>query len=372
MIKENKVLVSINLRNLAYYKNEGYQIDLLEKSLEVSIDHLHSGSGVRITAICEICGSENQIQYKKYLVNKNRNDKGFYSCFKCKNIEKEKTCIKKFGVKSYSQTDEFRKTESKKWKGKRKGGQKYIDTMIRKYGVDCYFKTKESKESNRVWMSSEEFRMRAKDTILKKWGVDHFSKTDDFKNKIIEKKELILEKIKKTFQERWGEDWISKTEHFKYKMKEKKEETVRKIKATCLEKYGVDNVSKVKEVAIESRKTKEELGLIIPDELLSEWFLYKRDVRRLTNRSKKKLYELWDGYDKYDGEFIKGYLAYSHTHRFYPTVDHKISVYFGFMNALSAEEVSSIENLCITKRFINSKKKVMTDSEFTSFLPSSS
>ena len=45
-----KVLVPINLRNLTYYKNHGYQVDLLSKNLEVSIEHLNLGSVVRITA----------------------------------------------------------------------------------------------------------------------------------------------------------------------------------------------------------------------------------------------------------------------------------------------------------------------------------
>ncbi len=63
-------------------------------------------------------------------MNKNRNDKGFYSCFKCKNIEKEKTCIKKYGVKSYSMTDEFRTTESEKWKGIQKGSEKSEPFLI--------------------------------------------------------------------------------------------------------------------------------------------------------------------------------------------------------------------------------------------------
>ena len=67
--------------------------------------------------------------YSKYILNKKRNNKNYYSCFKCKNIEKEKTCLSKYGVVSYSMTDEFKKSESEKWKGKIKGVE-HANTFI--------------------------------------------------------------------------------------------------------------------------------------------------------------------------------------------------------------------------------------------------
>ena len=62
--------------------------------------------------------------------------------------------------------------------------------------------------------------------------------------------------------------------------------------------------------------------------------------------------------------YIKGYLSYSHTHRFYPTMDHKISVFYGFINSIDPNFIGSIDNLCITKRSINSKKREMIEEEF--------
>ena len=88
---------------------------------------------------------------------------------------------------------------------------------------------------------------------------------------------------------------------------------------------------------------------------------YKNECRRLTKRNSKILYENWDGIDFYDGELIKPYLLYSHRSRLYPTIDHKISLHWGFMNGISPEDISDISNLCITKRYINSKKR---DTEF--------
>jgi hypothetical protein len=364
MIKEEKVLVNINIRNITSFKNKGYNVSLSDKSYYISVNDLNEGSTIKITAICDICSSENVITYNKYLVNINRNNKGYYSCFKCKNIEREKTCMSKYGVSSYSKTDEFRKSESEKWKGIQKGGDKYKKTMIDKYGVDCYFKLDVIKNYNKKWMSSSEFVEKSKVSMLKKYGVDHYSKTKEFKKRIIDNKYIILEKMKKTFYDKYGVDFYSKTDEFKSILKSKKEEIIKSIKETCLKRYGVDNVSKVVSVKNTSRITKLERGLIIPDELLNEWILYKKDVKNITRSFKKELFEKWNGCDYYDNEFIMGNFSYSHTHRFYPTIDHKISVYYGFVNNIPPEEISDISNLCITKRFINSKKRDLIESEF--------
>jgi hypothetical protein len=327
MIKEDKVLVKINLRNSTHYKKYGY--DISQKELLVNIDELTKSSKSRVTAICEICSSENSVTYGKYNVNKNRNNKGYYSCFKCKNLEKEKTCLDKYGVKSYSMTSEFKELDRTDWNIK-EGYIKGREKIIEKYGVDSYFKTKESKEYNKKWMSSDEFKEKSKIKLIEVYGVDSYSKTDKFKFDIESKKDLILDKIRETFIRKYNIDWASKLNIVKDKV----------------------------------RKTKEDNGSVIPDELLCDWNIYKRKVRNITNSNKKYLYENWDGNDYYDNELIKGYLSHTHTHRFYPTIDHKISVYFGFMNNISPEEIGSLENLCITKRFINSMKGKLIENSF--------
>ena len=368
MIKEKEVLIRINIRNRSYFENLGYLID--KEEIFVSVIDLLPGSKFKVTAVCEICGSEKVLQYNKYLTNRNRNNKNYYSCFKCKTHVKEKTCIEKYGVKSYSMTDEFRESESIKWKGVKKGGDKGEKTMLDRYGVTSYFKTDESREYNRKWMSSDEFRSKSRNTMLDRYGVDHYSKTNIFKYDISSKKELIVEKIKNTFLERYGVDSLSKMDEFKLKMKANKKNIDELKKETCIERYGVDNVSKVDEIKNKIINTKVERNLIIPNYLLNDWCLYKKEVRNITKRNKRKLYEDWNGYDYYDGEFIKGYLSNSHIHRFYPTIDHKISVYYGFINSIDPNEIGSIENLCITKRFINSSKSKMIEEDFLKLLKS--
>jgi hypothetical protein len=83
----------------------------------------------------------------------------------------------------------------------------------------------------------------------------------------------------------------------------------------------------------------------------------------LTNKNRNKIFEQWNGLDYYDGEHIdkKDLNKYDNT---YPTIDHKISVFFGFKNGITAEEIAKIENLCITKRIINITKNIKNEDDY--------
>jgi hypothetical protein len=84
MIKEDKVLMKINSRNITSFISKGYNLTSNDKECFIYIKDLNSGSKVKVTAICDICMSENIISYSKYLLNKGRNNKNYYSCFGCK------------------------------------------------------------------------------------------------------------------------------------------------------------------------------------------------------------------------------------------------------------------------------------------------
>lgn len=100
----------------------------------------------------------------------------------------------------------------------------------------------------------------------------------------------------------------------------------------------------------------------------TEFELYRIEVNNKTRKYKKELFNNWDGHDYYDGEYIKDNLnQFASSHKFYPTIDHKISVYFGYLNNLSTDEISNIENLCITKRSINSKKRILNEESFLQY-----
>jgi hypothetical protein len=84
----------------------------------------------------------------------------------------------------------------------------------------------------------------------------------------------------------------------------------------------------------------------------------------LTHKNKKIIYANWNGFDYYDGEYIKNNFKYDSRSSNYPTVDHKISIRYGYDNNISAEEISDLDNLCITKKKINTSKYIKTEYEF--------
>ena len=140
------------------------------------------------------------------------------------------------------------------------------------------------------------------------------------------------------------------------------------IKTILLEKYGVDNIFKneeiIKIIKIKSEKTRIEKGLQTSTNDKTKYQKYRNKISNLTNKNKIKLFEKWDGLDFYDKSYIKENLHLHYNDDKYPTIDHKISVLYGFLNKISAKKISALENLCITKRSINSKKGAKCHQEF--------
>lgn len=88
----------------------------------------------------------------------------------------------------------------------------------------------------------------------------------------------------------------------------------------------------------------------------TEYIKYRKEVIKLTNKVKKYLFEKWNGKDYIDGKNIKNNLKLESKDKYYPTIDHKVSVKYCYDNNISAEECASIDNLCITTRSNNSIK----------------
>jgi len=210
------------------------------------------------------------------------------------------------------------------------------NSNLEKYGVENVMQLDETKEkmykTNKeryghiCSAQSDEIKEKSKKTCLEKYGVDNFLKTKEMRDK-----------VKKTNLERYGVENVMQVK----KIYEKQEHTM-------LKKYGVKNIS-------ELYKIKEETNFMI----------YKRNANRLTKRKLKQLYNLWDGFDYYDGEYIAENLLLESNSNIFPTVDHKISIYYGFKNNIPENEISYVNNLCITKRKINSSKNKKTLEEFS-------
>ncbi len=200
-------------------------------------------------------------------------------------------------------------------------------------------------------------RQKAALTSIEKWGVDNYSKTIEYKKR-----------VEKTNLERYG-----------YKTNLISPDYKDKIKNILKEKYGTDkfyNINRNKKIKKFKFKLIDNIDSLSNDFERSESFyknidksdgylLYRNEVRRITKYNIKLFLENWDGCDYYNNEYIMDNYTLDKNDLNYPTIDHKISVYYGFINNISPEEISSIDNLCITKRFINSKKRDLIESEFS-------
>lgn len=102
----------------------------------------------------------------------------------------------------------------------------------------------------------------------------------------------------------------------------------------------------------------------VNSEELSEYKIYRKAVDNLTKRNKKQLFDNWLGYDYYDGEFILNNIDLNYNDENYPTIDHKISILEGFKLKYLPEFISNINNLCITKRYLNTKKGHLDNIKF--------
>lgn len=146
------------------------------------------------------------------------------------------------------------------------------------------------------------------------------------------------------------------------------DELLQKRTKTNLKLYGVENPYQrkdiIEKITIKTRKTKIDNGLIIPDYKFTKFQLYKKKVMKITYRNKKILFEKWDGYDYYDNDYIKDNFIYEPQNGNYPTMDHKISIRHGFDNGYSEDYIGSLDNLCITKKSINTSKYIRTEDEY--------
>jgi hypothetical protein len=220
----------------------------------------------------------------------------------------------------------------------------------------AYTKNKERSEKYPIYTCDKCSHIKLKETNKEKYGVEYYSKLDEHS-----------ERVKKTSIEKYGVEHYSKTS----KYIERRDKTnmekfgyinpfmdVEKIKNVFIDRYGVDNPSKVKEYRdsadISTRSTRENNGTWISLSEKTDWKLYKDKVRSLTRKNVKLLD--WDGTDFYDGEYIKENFSLHHFDSNYPTIDHKISIFDGFINNKSIEEIASVDNLCWTKRIINITK----------------
>lgn len=231
---------------------------------------------------------------------------------------------------------------------------------------------------------SQEIRDRVRSTVRENWNVDNVFQSDEIKERIRQKnrqnlgvdypsqsKEIIL-KIIKNNREKYGCDWYMQTNEFKERYKQ-----------TMQENYGVDNYFQTKHfknylnsirerIQKKQRETNEELGIWIKGEFKTDFQLYCLEVNRVTKKVKKQLFSEWNGLCYYTNqklitkdEYIKqNPNKHPNTNRLSPSIDHKISKMYGFLNEIDPKIIGGLDNLCICARYINSIKNKLTNFEF--------
>jgi hypothetical protein len=288
--------------NIRIFKKFGF---LIGDIAIVDIKDWDRNSHEKVLVKCDICGIEKYNQYRQYMDSYEKYN--LYSCSsKCSNFKNKKTCLEKYGNENYHNSNKCKKT------------------CLEKYGVDNTFKSRE---------------------IIDK--ID-FIKRERYGDKL----EIIVDKMKDTMIERYGVDNISKLEEVKDTKKQ-----------TCFNNYGVTHPMYSEEILNKLKETNIKNGNWYK-ETNDEYKLYRKMVDNLTRKNIKILLENWDGNDYYDNEYILPYYKLDYNNRLYPTIDHKISVKNGFLSNISIEEISSMDNLCLTKRGINSQKNSKNEYQF--------
>ena len=158
----------------------------------------------------------------------------------------------------------------------------------------------------------------------------------------------------------------------------KTKRSVEKSREKCLERYGVDNVSKLeKHKRTKSERNKQNYNNAGHSEK-QKWMLYIRGrqshpndqddykqykdrVERLTRKTKKNLLA---PIQCYYTEIL--FTENGYNNDWYPSIDHKQSILFGFLNKYSPEEIAKKDNLCYCARLVNSIKNQLTEEEFLS------
>jgi hypothetical protein len=136
--KELKVMVRGNV--CQYYKENNIDVEFNKENI-IPIDKVNPNSHLMVDVVCDVCGKELKTQFRRY--NKSLKNGGYYSCSsKCSGKKRKLTNKKKYGVSSYTETDEFKR--------------KSKSSTIEKWGVE-HFRQSEKWKNN---LKDEEVKIR--------------------------------------------------------------------------------------------------------------------------------------------------------------------------------------------------------------------
>jgi hypothetical protein len=140
-----------------------------------------------------------------------------------------------------------------------------------------------------------------------------------------------------------------------------------KAKLTNIKKLGVSYTMMSETVINKVYITNINNGKWIKNENRTDFSKYHTLVNKYTMRNKKELYKNWNGLYYYTNLSISENFKLNFNDKNYTTIDHKKSIKYGYDNNITPEEISSIDNLCITTRSINSSKNEKIEENFKKY-----
>jgi len=302
MIITKELKIRANSSKIEYYRNLGYDV-LKNKDFVINIKDLSLYSSYKISVRCDYCGKEKEISYSRYNINTDEGKRKYACSSICSREKAKETCVNKYNVENPSQLEEI--------KNKKK------DTCFNNHGVESPAQSNIIKE-------------KMKQTCIDKYGVENPMFSEDIKNKLFD-----------TNLEKYG-----------YKCSLSNEDVKKKREKTWEENYG-GHPLKSERIREKIYYTMVENGYRVFD---SGYTYYKKIVDSITNQIKNDFIKSWNGVDFYDGDYIKENYDLDSNDKDYPTIDHKISIMNGFNNKIPPDIIGGIDNLCMTKRRINSQK----------------
>lgn len=280
--------------------------------------------------ICLICGKETKF------INLSKGY-GTYCSRKCKNID-NKRVLAEICLERYGTTNTLCLPQVKNKRNESLENNKFeINTKRKQWWTD-----ENKKNVNNTRQT----------TCLERYGVTNVLKVPEIREKIesiflikynartpFESQE-IQNKINQTFITKYGAKRCSHTEEYKEKYIE-----------TCLKRYN-------SQYYLSSDLRKERLiasGDWRSNEVKKEYEIYSELVWKETRKHIKTLFENWNGLDFYTGEKLLTDPKFGNYPQ-YRTIDHKISISYGFYNQINPEIIGNLINLCICSRLTNTKK----------------
>jgi len=232
---------------------------------------------------------------------------------------------------------------------------------------ECMYKDEDYNQKRRNGINNIDFKsaqIKREITNIEKYGVCNISILDD-----------IQKKINTTCIEKYGKhslqlDNVKLNREASLQLPEcnikRKDSILRTVdiaketrKNTLLQKYGVEFTSQINGIPEKSLQTKHIKYGFRKIEELSEFKQYKRLVWKITRKTSNNFIKEGD-VCYYSGLKLNN-IKY---HILSKTIDHKISISFGFRHGILPEEIGNKDNLCLAARKINLVKNYRTEDEF--------